>query len=267
MAVSDKICLNDYREMYEENESKAITEVTRVIELMMQEQITHVSDINDTDFHEQIMMVTRKGMNVKNYKPSLSLKERWLYSRNLAKWLNKQLEEPKAPMEDLRKELNNYFNLLENSNIEEHMLHWKINHPDGSRMKEVFLIILLFPFALLGLFHLIVPYLITKKYVENTFKRKVFWGSTKVIAGGILAALFNGVFIYLFHALIYPSWWLAVLYFFSIGVFGLIAYNWYNHLKQLKIKGVINSTDLSTLIEHRKDLEEKVNKLVPNHFD
>ncbi|MDX2360483.1 MAG: 1-acyl-sn-glycerol-3-phosphate acyltransferase [Crocinitomicaceae bacterium] len=267
MSVSDRICLNDYKELFEENESKAITEVTRLIEQMMQDQITHVQNVDNAEFHEQIMMVTRKGMNVHNYDHSYSLKQRWLYSKRLATWLNSEMESPSESMEKLKDELQSYFKLLKRFKIEEYFLHWKMTHPSGSRIKEILLMILLFPFAVVGTAHLLLPYLITKKYVEGSFKRTVFWGSTKVLVGGVLAALFNGVFIYLFYHYVYPSWWLSIGYFFSIGVFGLLAYNWFKHLKHFVIKGKVNKTDLSTLIKKREEIQKNVEALVPNSFD
>lgn len=102
ISTSDKICLNDYKAIYDENPNKAIAEVTRLIEIKMREQITHVEDAKLAPFHENIMQLTRKGMNARSYDKKLSLKERWKYSQKLANWLNEQDIENDEKLNDLK---------------------------------------------------------------------------------------------------------------------------------------------------------------------
>jgi hypothetical protein len=84
ISTSERICLNDYRTEYEENPNKTITDITKRIEKLMQDQITHVEDKNWAPFHENIMRLTRKGMNAKNSDTSIPLEKRWHYSQKLA---------------------------------------------------------------------------------------------------------------------------------------------------------------------------------------
>ena len=267
ISTSDKICLNDYREMYEENPNKAITSVTRLIEKKMQEQITHVEKKENAPFHENIMKITRKGMNPDNFDRSIPLEKRWRYSQKLANWLNDQDLEENKELNDLKGEAEGYFKLLKRFRIQEHFLFWKKNTPGGSRMKELLMMIILFPFAIIGALHCALPYILVKRFVEKSFRRKVFWGSVKLIAGQLLIAILNIPLIFVFYYVVYPSWWLAFAYFLSIGMTGLAAYMWMKNFKDFKIKGVINKTDLSKLIKKRDELEEKINTLVPQSFD
>jgi hypothetical protein len=76
MSTSDKICLNDYQDAFKVNPNKVINELTKKVELLMREQITHVEDINWAPFHENVMQLTRKGMNSLNFDRKISLEKK-----------------------------------------------------------------------------------------------------------------------------------------------------------------------------------------------
>lgn len=266
VSTSDKICLNDYREAYAENPNKVITEISRRIEILMQEQITHVEVAANAPFHENMMILTRKGMNVDSFDRSIPLEKRWRYSQKLAKWLNSQNLETNTELAEVKKEAEGYFGLLKRFKLEEHLVYWKITHPSGSRMKEILTMILLFPAAILGVLHLGLPYILVKRFTEKTFKRKVFYGSVKLIVGKIAMGLFNIPVIFLFHAYVYPSWTAAIVYYFLIGIFGLAAYVWVLNFKDFKKKGIISKTDISKFVEKRAALIERLKSVLPTEF-
>ena len=266
ISTSDKICLNDYREEYEQNANKVITDITKRIETLMQEQITHVEKMENTSLHESIMIFTRRGMNADNFDRKNSLLSRWKYSRALAKWMNEQDVESNEELSKFKKDAESYFSLLRRVKLEERLLFWKINNPSMSRMKELFTMIALTPLAILGVIHLGLPYIIVKRFVEKSFRRKVFHGSVKLIVGKIAMGLLNIPVIFLFHAYVYPSWGLAFLYYFMIGIFGLCAYVWMLNFKDFKAKGIIAKTDTSKFEKKRAELIEKLKASVPEEF-
>lgn len=266
ISTSDKICLNDYREQYEANPNKVIADLTKHIEILMQEQITHVEKLENTQLHENIMKLTRRGMNPDNFDRKLSLEKRWRYSQSLANWLNTQDVEANEGLSEFKKESESYFSLLKRFKLEERLLFWKINHPNGSRMKELITMILLTPLAILGTFHLGLPYILVKRFVEKSFKRKVFYGSVKLILGQIAMGLISIPFIFLFHAYVYPSWGLAFLYYTLIGIFGLCAYVWMLNFKDFKAKGIVAKMDTSKLAEKREKLVTKLKTVLPEEF-
>lgn len=263
---SDKICLNDYRERYEESPNKVINEVTKLIEKMMQEQITHVKEKEYAPLHENMMIFTRKGMNVDNFDRSIPLKKRWKYSQKLAHWLNEQDVENNEEMLKFKKESEGYLKLLKRFKLEERLVHWKITNPSGSRLKEVAMMALLFPFAILGFIHCGPVYFFVKRFVEKSFRRKVFWGSVKLAMGKIVMGLLNIPFIFLFYHFVYPSWWLAFAYYFAIGLFGLAAYMLVSNFKDFKKKGAINKTDISKFVAKRSSLIEQLHAFLPKEF-
>ncbi|MFN5879047.1 MAG: 1-acyl-sn-glycerol-3-phosphate acyltransferase [Flavobacteriales bacterium] len=263
ISTSKRICLNDYRQEYEENPIKVINELTREIELLMREQITHVEDIDNLNFHENIMKLTRKGMNAKHSNTSIPLVKRWHYSQKLANWLNDRAENQLTELRSLKEELHDYFNLLGKLNVNENYLHeLSLNHRIN-RIKELILLIVLSPTALLGLFHCGLPYLFVKRYVERSFKRKVFWGSVKLLLGMISMGILNIPFIFVIRYFIYPNYWVAFGYYALIGLFGLSAYMWWRNFIRYREKGIIRHTDLSKIIDKRGELIEKIYQQIP----
>ena len=123
----------------------------------MQEQITHVENLDYTDLHENIMILTRRGMNADNFDRKISLIDRWNYSRSLAKWINQEDVESNEKLMSFKKDAESYFSLLKRFKLEERLLFWKINNPGTSRLKELLTMIVLTPFAILGTLHLGIP--------------------------------------------------------------------------------------------------------------
>lgn len=264
IATSDEFCLNDYRDMYEENPSKAITEVTRRVEALMKEQITHIEDKDQAELHEQMMILTRKGMNAHSFDRSLSLLKRWHYSQNLANWLNAQNVDGNEKLSQLKEGLASYFKQIKALRLEDKYIFWKQENPQGNRFSEVLWMILLFPFALIGFLHCGPWYLLIKRFVEKSFRRPVFWGSVKLVAGKIVIGLVNLPVIWLFYYFVYPSWWLSIGYYFSIGLLGLAAYMWHVHFVSFKKKGSLNKTNIDHFIKSRKALVEQIESIVPS---
>lgn len=261
LSYSDKICLNDYKDTFLENPSKVIHELSTRIEILMREQITHVENKDLAPFHENIMIITRKGMNLDSHDRKLSLFERWKYSRQLALWMNEQDVENSPKLVELKEKLSAYFGQLKRSKLLDRHVYWK--QQNGNRMKELLLITVLFPFSILGFVHTALPYYLTKRFTEKSFKRPVFWSSVKLIVGMLLIAIFNIPTIFIFYYVVYPSWWLAIAYFFTIGLTGLAAYMIILYIKEFNIKGKIKKMDTRELIQERRELVTMIHSEIP----
>lgn len=264
LSYSDKICLNDYKEAYEENPNKVINELTKHIEALMQEQITHVANKEIAPFHENIMKITRKGMNSKNHDKSIPLLKRWEYSKKLATWINAQDFETNTALNKTKDKAESYFKLLNRFKLEENLVFWKKENPNGSRLKEILMILLLFPFSILGFIHCAVPYILVKKFVHKSFKRSVFWASVKMLLGSLAMGIINIPAIFIFYYLIYPSWLMAFAYYTTIGLTGLAAYILTKNVKLFVAKGKVNKTDLTGILKKRDDLEQAIIETTPN---
>lgn len=262
VSTSDKFCLNDYREMYEENPSKAINEVTKRIEKLMQDQITHIENKDLANFHESVMQLTRKGMNAVSYDRSISLVDRYKYSQKLANWLNQQSPEENTSLSNLKEKVDAYFQLLKRSKTEEEYVYRVAENKLNNTLNYIYLV-LVFPFMILGLIHCGIPYILIKRMVEKTFKRRVFWGSVKLLLGKIIIGLVNIPAIFLFYHFIFPSYWLGFAYYLLIGLFGLAAYIWFIKLKDIRINNQLKNVNFDAFVSKRAELIEEIKSIIP----
>ena len=264
ISTSDKICLNDYRSEFEENPNKVITDITKLIEQKMRDQITHVEDKNWAPFHENVMQLTRKGMHSINYDSSISLEKRWRYSQKLANWMGEQDLDETPALVELKSDIENYFSLLKRSKLREEFIFDFQSPNKGKRTWDALFLLLIFPLAIVGMIHCLIPYLLIKRFTEKTFKRRVFWSSVKLMLGKVSVGIFNIPVFFLIYNFIYPSFWLGLGYFlFIIPTLGLIAYLYHRKISIYKTKGLMQKMDLSPFIEKRRILIEKIKNLIP----
>ena len=217
-----RIKLNDYKAAYQENPGKTIAEVTKLLENDMRSLITDVHDPEWADIHEDIMMLTRKGMHPQCYDASISLDNRWDYSKKLANWINAQSLSDLNQLSPLLEQIKHYKLHLQELNINENDRFEYINQRNVLMINFLHLLALL-PFSVLGLLHAGIPYIAVKKWVEKAFKRPVFWGATKMVLGVVVVFLVNlPVLWFLPQFLPYTygiNLLLSVLYFLCIGIF------------------------------------------------
>jgi 1-acyl-sn-glycerol-3-phosphate acyltransferase len=242
IAESKPIVLNDYREQYEENPSKTINELNRVLELLLSGEITHIELDQDFAFHEQVMKITRKGMDPRCYDSQLTLVDRWKYSKGLAHFLNQFQGEYPEKLISLKEELSDYFEKLRaNGMTEEHF--YQSQRKTNGMNRWVF--VLLSPIALLGFIHAYVPYILVKRFVEKSFKRKVFWCSTKMVLTMVLMQFFNLPILFILPKFFGLTFWTALFYYVNIGLLSLAWYEWrrafvnWKSIKQHK-KGILS---------------------------
>lgn len=223
IAESKPIVLNDYRKQYEENPSKTINELNRILEFLLSGEITHIELDQDFAFHEQVMKITRKGMDSRCFDSRLSLVERWEYSKALAHFVNQFQGVYSDKLNALRKNLSRYFEMLNAKGMsEEHF------YPSQRKIDVMgrLAFVLLAPIAFVGFVHAYIPYILVKRFVEKTFKRKVFWCSTKMVLTMVLMQLFNLPILFLIPKFFDLPFWVALLYFVHIGLISLVWYEW-----------------------------------------
>src|SRR3989338_8199021 len=154
----ERICLNDYKEAYKANPSKTINEVTKLTEANMRECITYVADKNWYSFHENVMQLTRKGMNHENHDDRIPLKERWDYSRRLAGWMNAQNLDEDEELVSLKKDMDAYFNLQKRMKMQDRFVVAKDQPELKNRTTELLIILFAWPLALLGMiYYFLIP--------------------------------------------------------------------------------------------------------------
>jgi hypothetical protein len=259
----NKICLNDYKDAFHQSPNKVINELTKLLETQMRECITYVADKNWYSFHENVMQITRKGMNHQNHDASIPLKDRWEYSRRLANWMNEQPLNEREDLVALRKDLDGYFNLEKRMKLQDRFVLAKERPELKNRSKELLILLTLWPLALIGAVHGLVPYIAAKKFTEKAFGRKVFWGSVKMMLGKLLGTIWNIPIIIVMTHYLFPYWWIGFAYFFIIPDLCRMAYLWAVSFKEFRVKGMMDKVDVSKFTERRKELERRIAELVP----
>ncbi len=252
----------DYKELYLENKNKAITQFTRDIQDAMRQQIIYLKNPEWTPFFDQVFTITKKGMVYQQYDNSIPLKQRWLNMKEKAAYFNDNYNETDEKWTSLKQDLNHYFNRLKSLKLND-MLLWKSREKEKlSSFKYWLLLMLGLPFFVLGVLHNFIPYIITKRFVEKSFKRRVFWSGVKMMMGSFLDLLFNLPVVWLFYYLIYPSYWLGVLYLLTIpAITGVFAYHYYVTLKDFFNYRKIDKTTIKEIYQQRKSLENKIKSL------
>lgn len=262
ISTSDKFCLNDYKDEYLANPSKVITDVTKRIEGLMQEQITHVEDIHLCEAHEHVMMLQRDGMHPSAYNKDIPLTQRWKNSQSLAKKINALSASKKEELKSFGEKVKQYLEDLGKENLSENDIVKYEGSKSLNPIKHLIYTCILSPFALLGIVHGYLPYFLIKRFVEKSFRRKVFWGSVKMLLGYIVIGLINIPVIFLFTHFIYPDYWVAFSYYLLIGLFFLAFIYAKNHWNEFLRKGKINNNTIESFIEKRNALIAEKNQVL-----
>jgi hypothetical protein len=123
------------------------------------------------------------------------------------------------------------------------------------------------PFALLGLIHAGLWYLLVKRFVEKVFKRPVFWGSSKLIILMALVGLVNIPFIFLianyfeFLGSVY-AYLIAFSYYFFIWFYSLMAYAWKNNAIHCYRYLKVRKLDLSSFHDTAERLKISIDSIL-----
>lgn len=262
LSFGECLHLKDYKELYEKSPSAAITKLTRDIQDSLQEQITYVDQKELAPFAEQILVLSRKGMNHFHHNAKIPLEKRYHYSKETAQKINEQYDANDPKWSQLNLDLADYFAQLKKDKINE---NWVYAFGEQKSKKVSFRLatfLALLPLTLLGLLHQFIPYFIVKRFVEKTFKRSVFWSGVKLLLGAALSAIYNLIFIYLFMVFVYPSGWLALAYYLTIPAFsGVIAYQQINRLKDVMAYRKANLKNLKSLSDRRLALIARLKEM------
>ena len=249
---SEKIRLNDYRTEFESNPNKIIQELTIRLEVMLKNDLIHVSDVGSAEFTEQMMLIQRKGMPMfeENSEPIL---QRWNYTNNLVEDFNANPEKYAS----LRGSVKDYFDGLKERNIDDQILYDATYNKIGfgAYLSQV----LLLPISMFGALHCGLFYLAIKRFVEAKFKRPVFWGSTKLVMMILILGNLNLLFFFLLPK--YIGLWGSIVYFLFIPFSGFIFHNGLTFWRRVTSHRKMRSMNVSDILKERLVLIEKITNL------
>ena len=261
MSLGDIIHLKEYRATFEENPSKAVTELTRRIQKSMQDQITYVEDKRLAPFVEHLIILSRKGMNHFHLDTEHSLESRYHFSKNLANRINQDFNYSDQKWNQLKDNVTGYFNTLAEKQIDENWVVHVLRKGKKSLTAPILLLILGFPLFLLGLIHIFIPYILVKRFVEKTFKRDVFWSGVKMILISTGAALINLPLLFILPSYLNDSFLLALIYYLTIpALSGIFAYHYVEIFRKVRGLSRTPSSELQHLVQKRSAIIEEVNQ-------
>ena len=250
---SKPIHLNAYRAEYQENPSKTINLLTVELQSMLEGTITHVVDINDTELHENIMRIQRKGMS-HFYSNESDLESRHKHSVELASIIQNNPQK----LADLKDQLSSYFANLHRLGINDDLLFdYKSKSFSGINALGH---VLLVPIVLLGLIHCGLFYWPIKIFVERKFSRPAFWGSTKLIMMIFIAGISNLlVFIFLPDLI---GWPFSILYFCCIPFLGHVFHRSFAFWKRTHQTYMLSKQSTASIWNERMELNHKITTFV-----
>lgn len=258
-----RICLNDYKEAYLENSNKVTNELTKILEQNMQECIVYVKEKSLLNFVENVMRITRKGYNHQDHDDSIPLLKRYQYSQQLAHWVNHHVQLENEEFAALNKDLEAYFSLEKRMKIQDRFVAAKSNPRVLTSMSNWLYLFFMLPFAVLGYLLGTIPYLGSKKLTEKIMRRKVFWGSVKMMIAKLFGLLLYVPILIFVSQTYLPHWSLGILAFFAIPVLWRISYGYTQAIIDLRLQRKMKHMDLSNFVKKRKDLEERIARLIP----
>lgn len=269
VSYAEPIHLLDYKELFDENPNKAHLQLKRRIEKEIRANLTCLDDKSKSDFLERLLILSKKGMNHEHADNSISLENRFYFSRDLANRINEEFESNEA-WQHLEKSCEDYFNELKSRNVTEK----QVVTFERRKGKKLFLnwlyLILTLPIFILGTVHSAIPYFLTKYTVESIFKRRVFWSGVKLLLGCLVWVLYNLPIFWLFPDLIYEPYNLPALteFLISFNYFLLVIpstfiiwYNWKKKFIQTIKFGKASKKNLSEMISHRNKVVQEMNAL------
>ena len=118
--------------------------------------------------------------------------------------------------------------------------------------------VLWFPFFLLGLIHVALPYFWVKRFVEKILKRPVFWSGAKLGMLLVILPLWNLVVLAVASNFICASWPYWLLYFMCLN---LVAHGFHRFITTWKIwrkSRDYSAQNTTEIVNHRKALIELI---------
>ena len=262
VANSDPILVKDYKELYKENSAKAINKLTLDIQEELQKQLTYLKEPTLTPFLDHIQTITKKGMVHQQADRALSLESRWRYSQNTANTINAEYSEDKPEWQNLKTKLDAYLSKLNSNKINDNWIKEFSEKGKISTFKDWLFLIFGFPFFIIGCVHNLLPYILIKRFVEKSFKRRVFWSGVKFLMGFLIFFLVNLPYMWVVYYVVYPSMWLGLAYvLFGTVAFGLIAYNYVKSVKNLFVKQKLSNKYLKYFSALRQQVSEMITTL------
>ncbi len=245
--VGEGISLTDYKELYLENENKALAKLTNDIQFAMKELYIHIDSKEDDALFEKIVILKRNEMPNVPIPWEIMGKARFEMEKGLANSINEASIELK---EELKEKATAYFSVLKQHNISDASI--KGNTPNG--ILGFFVALIGFPLYTIGVLLNIFQFLFAKKIVDEKIKQVTFQNSIRF---GVL--LFTNLLLALAIIITLSNvhWLLAVLSPFALVFLAFYAVNYHEYVQGWLETNRLNKVNRSNT-EELKSMRTKI---------
>jgi hypothetical protein len=106
--------------------------------------------------------------------------------------------------------------------------------------------------------------MLVKRFAEKTFKRKVFWCSTKMVLTMVFMGIFNLPLLFVLPGILGVQFWYVFAYYLSIGMLGLAWYQWRKQYFYFRsVRRCKNALSIDEMWEERERLLTQIEALIP----
>ena len=247
--VADPITLSDYRELYSTNPAKAQLQIKFELEKRLREIMI---DIKNDQYYDEIDFLRLIDANTKEL---IGLEEEFKNSKKVIAAVEEYIHQNESGFKEVAEQVNSYKQTLELLDLRDRVFTPQFKPiPD---LNYILPLLLTLPFYIFGAIHHVIPFLLPLWVIKKFIKDPGFHSSIKVALGMFFIGVFHFIFFMIFWS-VSDSFWLTLVYFFSLLITGEIALWWqakFNSFRaQLRWKKIIKTTSYSAIMKQRENL-------------
>ncbi len=260
ISFSKPIEVRDYKNLFLEHNNKGMLELNKEIYSRLKEQIIHIENPENTELLEQLLIVTRKGINNEYYDENIPLEKRWGFSKILSEKINSLSQEK---IYNLKEKTNEYFNKIKNLKVQKNK-DWKFS--------SLLFLLFTFPVFIFGTLNNYLPIKLATFFSRKISKRPVFWSGTDMAFSIITVPVYYFIAITIFQSAgnfssVQIQLFAALIYLISMPLSGIFAFNYVkvfsNFSEKIKSQKILKEKkkEAEKLSELRNSILEDVKNL------
>lgn len=185
----EPLVLSDYKESYTESPSKAMLEVTRILEERILNETISIENLEDTPLFEEVLMLFEDTMHYYHIDGVPSLEQRWDKTKSLAEKMNNCDPEKRS---EFYKKVSDFWRKINPGNSELFIIR-TLQGKKVSKAKEILELILGFPFALVGAIVNFPAIYLLKTLPMKLTSRVCFYSGMRAAIGTFIVPIFLSV--------------------------------------------------------------------------
>lgn len=258
VSFSKPIEVNAYKESYLEHNNRAMFDLNKEIFSTLKQQLVHVENPEDAGLLEDILIITRKGINNEHHDPAISLTERWRYTQQLANAINNLSPEKKN---EIRIKTSSYFQLTRSKNGKD-----RRGIPEAKTRynpAELLHLLLGFPVFIWGFCGNYLPVKLSSYLSRKISRRPVFWSGTDLAFSLITVPVYYMVIAYFLNYLSILTLPYLVPVFLVTPLAGIFAFHYFKKSEKVLDEGwhSLPVQDKSNDIERAIQLKRHINEI------